>query len=313
MDLRSGPSSSSVARGLVPGAGSGSAVLRGVVPGAGSGSAVLRGVVLGAGSGSAVARRCLSSLDLSRLTRPVSLMKQAVCPSKTPVSLSSDPPQDPSSDNSLLKPQCERVAVEALQLCTLLLPPASRRRLQLLMRMTSRMSQNVDMPRLHNAIGTRTLMVHTFSGCVLASKEEGELDELLATKLVSFLMDHHQDILSVPVYLLNAVQDHLHYLRTSEVPFPGVCVEDPGAPPGEGPAALHAFCRQISSKEFEEQRVSASQQAMADLLEILLTDSRLGDRERRKKLKQFQKQYPDIYSRRLPSSDRKTKAFSIRN
>lgn len=58
----------------------------------------------------------------------------------------------------LLQPQCERVAIEALQLCTLLLPPASRRKLQLLMRMMSRISQNVDMPRLHPAIGTRTLV-----------------------------------------------------------------------------------------------------------------------------------------------------------
>lgn len=58
----------------------------------------------------------------------------------------------------LLQPQCERVAIEALQLCTLLLPPDSRRKLQLLMRMMSRISQNVDMPRLHPAIGTRTLV-----------------------------------------------------------------------------------------------------------------------------------------------------------
>ena len=58
----------------------------------------------------------------------------------------------------LLQPQLERVAVEALQLCCLLLPPGQRRKLQLLMRMMSRMSQNVDMPRLHQAIGTRTLV-----------------------------------------------------------------------------------------------------------------------------------------------------------
>lgn len=185
----------------------------------------------------------------------------------------------------LLQPQCERVAIEALQLCTLLLPPASRRKLQLLMRMMSRISQNVDMPRLHPAIGTRTLvgnktdaiwnlqtnrhicspvtlnyfqgindisslifhflfaliivfvlvfiylcpflspcffvvllqMVHTFSGCVLGSAVECDLDELLATRLVSFLMDHHQSILSVPEYLLNAINDHIQYLRRVQV------------------------------------------------------------------------------------------------
>lgn len=58
----------------------------------------------------------------------------------------------------LFRPQSECVAIEALQICTLLLPPSSRRKLQLLMRMMCRISQNVDMPRLHPAIGTRTLV-----------------------------------------------------------------------------------------------------------------------------------------------------------
>lgn len=58
----------------------------------------------------------------------------------------------------LFRSQSECVAIEALQICTLLLPPSSRRKLQLLMRMMCRISQNVDMPRLHPAIGTRTLV-----------------------------------------------------------------------------------------------------------------------------------------------------------
>lgn len=58
----------------------------------------------------------------------------------------------------LLQPHLERVAINALQLCCLLLPPSNRRKLQLLMRMISRMSQNVDMPKLHEEIGTRSLV-----------------------------------------------------------------------------------------------------------------------------------------------------------
>lgn len=60
-------------------------------------------------------------------------------------------------------------------------------------------------------------MVHTFSGCVLGSAEECDLDELLATRLVSFLMDHQQSILSVPEYLLSAITDHIQYMRTAQV------------------------------------------------------------------------------------------------
>ncbi|XP_058495158.1 DEP domain-containing protein 1A isoform X2 [Solea solea] len=230
----------------------------------------------------------------------------------------------------LIQPQCERVAIEALQLCTLLLPPASRRKLQLLMRMMSRISQNVDMPRLHPAIGTRILMVHTFSGCVLGSAEECDLDELLATRLVSFLMDHQQSILSVPEYLFSAINDHIQYLRTAQVPIESLTNLD-GDDPIYAPVPVFAFCRQISGAEFEQQKQTSSHEAMEELLEIMLTDQNISEKNRRKKLKQFQKQYPDIYSRRFPPSDRenktdnkpkikpallnikKTKAFSIRN
>ncbi|XP_069581288.1 DEP domain-containing protein 1A [Brachyistius frenatus] len=272
----------------------------------------------------AVVRRCLSSVDVSKPSRPVSLFKPPVC---LPAS-SSQPPQ-PKPEHSVLQPQCERVAIEALQLCTLLLPPAFRRKLQLLMRMMSRISQNVDMPRLHPAIGTRTLMVHTFSGCVLGSAEECDLDELLATRLVSFLMDHQQSILSVPEYLHGAISDHILYLRTAQVPVDSVSNAE-GEDPVCVPVPVYTFCQQISGAEFEQQKQASSRKAMEELLEILLTDQNMSDKDRRKKLKQFQKQYPDIYGRRFPSSDsktdsskpkikpallniKKTKAFGIRN
>ncbi|XP_056133242.1 DEP domain-containing protein 1A [Lampris incognitus] len=271
------------------------------------------------------AQRCLSSQDLSKLSRPVALFKPPVC---LPTSSSQGP--QTNSENSLLQPQCERVAIEALQLCTLLLPPTSRRKLQLLMRMMSRISQNVDMPPLHHAIGTRTLVVHTFSSCVLGSAEECDLDELLATRLVSFLMDHQQDILSVPEYLLWAITDHVQYLRTAQLPAVSGCGFG-DRDPGGIPVPIHAFCRQISSVEFEQQRVTSSQKAMEELLEILLTDQNISEKDRCKKLKQFQKQYPDIYRRRFPPADgedkqdskpkikpallnlKKTRAFSIRS
>lgn len=170
-------------------------------------------------------------------------------------------------------------------------------------------------------------MVHTFSGCVLGSAEECDLDELLATRLVSFLMDHQESILSVPEYLVSAINDQIQYLRTVQIPIDSVSNADGGAPVC-APVPIYAFCHQISSAEFEQQKQVSSQKAMEELLEILLTNQNISEKDRRKKLKQFQKQYPDIYCRRFPSSDRennkpkikppllnikKTKAFSIRN
>ncbi|XP_031430524.1 DEP domain-containing protein 1A isoform X2 [Clupea harengus] len=267
-------------------------------------------------------RRCQSSVDLFR---PPVASAAAAAVSATTVSATtavSTHTRRISPDQTLLQPQLERVAIEALQLCTLLLPPCSRRKLQLLMRMVSRMAQNVDMPRLHHAIGTRTLMVHTFSQCVLSCQEAEDLDELLASRLLSFLIDHHQEILQVPVYLQNAAKDHIAYLNKVQI----MC-------PGTGPAMpAFSFCRQISTQEFEEQRLSVSQAAIADLLESLIRDKAMSVKEKKKKLKMFQKEYPDIYTRRFPTTaseaqlfaDKpkikppmllgiKTKTFSIRN
>ncbi|XP_075037990.1 DEP domain-containing protein 1A isoform X2 [Mixophyes fleayi] len=197
----------------------------------------------------------------------------------------------------LLQPHLERVAIDALQLCCLLLPPPNRRKLQLLMRMISRMSQNVDMPRLHDAMGTRSLMIQTFSRCVLCCAEEVDLDELLATRLVSFLMDHHQDILQVPCYLQTAVQDHIQYLQRAQL-------KDPS-----DPASGFYFCKQISAQEFEEQKVVASQAAIVELLESIVKDKHLSTKDKKKKLKQFQKEYPEIYRSRFPTTESEAKLF----
>ncbi|XP_051929511.1 DEP domain-containing protein 1B-like [Hippocampus zosterae] len=269
-------------------------------------------------------RRCVSSVDVSKLPRPASLFKASLC---APTAGTQPPETKP--EHRLLRPQNERVAIEALQLCTLLLPPASRRKLQLLMRMMARISQNVDMPPLHPAIGTRTLMVHAFSSCVLGSADECDLDELLATRLVSFLMDHQQSILSVPEYLLGAINDHVRCLRAAQVPVEDAANVD-GSEPVCAPPPPYTFCRQISAAEFEHQKLSYSQKAMEDLLEMLVSDQNMTEKDRCKRLKQFQKQYPDIYSRRYPAAEkagktdnkpkmkaplliRRTKAFGIRS
>ncbi|XP_003411185.1 DEP domain-containing protein 1A isoform X1 [Loxodonta africana] len=202
---------------------------------------------------------------------------------------------------SLLQPHLEKVAIDALQLCCLLLPPPNRRKLQLLMRMISRMSQNVDMPKLHDAMGTRSLMIHTFSRCVLCCAEEVDLDELLAARLVSFLMDHHQEILQVPSYLQTAVEKQLDYLRKGHIKIPGDGLI--------APLPTYSYCKQISTKEFDEQKISVSQAAIAELLENIIKNKSLPLKEKRKKLKQFQKEYPLIYQTRFPTTESEAALF----
>lgn len=52
---------------------------------------------------------------------------------------------------------------------------------------------------------------------MLCCAEVVDLDELLSTRLVSFLMDHQQEIFKVPTYLQVAVQDHLEYMKVAQV------------------------------------------------------------------------------------------------
>lgn len=167
-------------------------------------------------------------------------------------------------------------------------------------------------------------MVHTFSGCILGSAVECDLDELLATRLVSFLLDHQERILSVPEYLLSAINNHIQYLRAVQVGVlhPGAFgeladhgdggkmlrwphiqlwtgsphqipvngeVDRDGGDSATVPVSIHTFCHQISGAEFEQQKLASSQKAMEELLEMLLTDQNLSEKERRKKLKQVEK------------------------
>lgn len=60
-------------------------------------------------------------------------------------------------------------------------------------------------------------MVQTFSRCILGSAEEVDLDELLATKLVTFMIDNHDSVLQVPSNLRRSVEEHLCHLRRAQV------------------------------------------------------------------------------------------------
>ncbi|MBN3316569.1 DEP1B protein, partial [Atractosteus spatula] len=197
--------------------------------------------------------------------------------------------------------QKQQVATEALQVCCLLLPPENRRKLQLLMRLMARILQNTKIPPLNNAIGTRTLVVQTFSRCILCSADEVDLDELLATKLVTFMMDHYEDILKVPSRLQKSVEEHLSQLQRVQIKYAGA--------DADASFVSHSYCKQISKEEFEEQRANSTRAPMAELLEGIIKDTELSVKDKKKKLKQFQKSYPDIYKMRFPTVESEAALF----
>ncbi|XP_040118503.1 DEP domain-containing protein 1B [Oryx dammah] len=197
--------------------------------------------------------------------------------------------------------QKEKMAIEAFQICCLLLPPENRRKLQLLMRMMARICLNKEMPPLCDGFGTRTLMVQTFSHCILCSKDEVDLDDLLAARLVTFLMDNYQEILKVPLALQTSIEERVAHLRRVQIKYPGADMDITLSAP--------SFCRQISPEEFEYQRAYGSQEPLAALLEEVITDAKLSSKEKKKKLKQFQKSYPEVYQERFPTPESEALLF----
>ncbi|XP_067171497.1 DEP domain-containing protein 1B isoform X2 [Apteryx mantelli] len=178
----------------------------------------------------------------------------------------------------LLQKHCK--VVEALQTSCLLLPPENRKKLQL-------------------------LMVQAFSRCILCSKDEMDLDELLAAKLVSFLMDNYQEILNIPSSLKASIEEHVVHLQRVQIKYAGADTDATFPAP--------SFCHQISTDEFESQRVNVSQEPLAALLEEIAMNKEISAKDKKKKLKQFQKSYPEVYRIRFPTPEAEAVLFPEKN
>ncbi|XP_039400535.1 DEP domain-containing protein 1B isoform X1 [Mauremys reevesii] len=201
--------------------------------------------------------------------------------------------------------QKNKKAIEALRVSCLLLPPENRKKLQLLMKMMARISLNKDLPPLCDTAGTRTLMVQAFSHCILCSRDEVDLDELLAAKLVTFLMDNCQEILNVPSSLQTVIEEHVVHLRRVQIKYADTDTDTTLPAP--------SFCRQISTDEFEYQRVNGSQEPLAALLEEITMNKEISVKDKKKKLKQFQKSYPEVYKERFPTPESEAVLFPEKN
>nr|KAG5711751.1 hypothetical protein BaRGS_023515 [Batillaria attramentaria] len=185
---------------------------------------------------------------------------------------------------------CEERATRALQVVFLFLPPASRRKLHFLLKLLSKMAANPFLT-LDPSQSTRSLVLGTFQRAVLQSGENAELDEVLVLQLMSFLMDHHMDILAVPIDMKEAVEDRLKALEKPQIVYTPRDTE------------TLRFCQPMSVQQYEATTQDHSHKALADLLDNIVRDQNMREKDRHRRLKQFQKTYPQIYKKRFPSAD----------
>ncbi|KAL4236703.1 DEP domain-containing protein [Mactra antiquata] len=206
--------------------------------------------------------RSLSMSDLAMAPPPVENELQKQCKGNV---------QD-SKDSVCMDDSTDRI-IKALQLVCLLLPPANRRRLHLLLRLMNKMSTNQKLC-LDRTQSSRTLLLETFYRAVLCCQDESDMDDLLVIQLVAFLMDHYTEIFAVPDDLKTNVELHIAKLQRTKIRYSA-----------DDTSTLH-YCKQISLDEYENQRMTSSQQALASLLEEIVNDESMNLKERKKRLKQ---------------------------
>ncbi|XP_050400821.1 DEP domain-containing protein 1B isoform X4 [Patella vulgata] len=209
--------------------------------------------------------------------------------------------EDEPAENGKQKSDCESLSAEdcakkALQLVCLLLPPANRRKLQLLLKLMYKMTINQDL-NLDPSQSTRSLVLETFYKCILSCPDENEMDHVLVIQLVSFLMDHHTEVFSVPTELKLSVEDRLTTLQKPQIKY---------SP--DDPLSLR-YCRQVAVSTFESDKQSNSQKALTILLEEIINDTNMADKDKKKRLKMFQKTYPEIYTKRFPTAESAAEVF----
>jgi len=181
-------------------------------------------------------------------------------------------------------------ALASLQLLALLLPPASRRKLQLLLKFILKISLNPELT-LDKEQSNASLCLATFLPVVLMPRDPTYPHRDLARPILQFFLDHYEDVWSPPQCLRKEVEEEVYKslvnkrLAAGEDPYPVT------------------FCEQVTRDQYQTQSQFGSQSALWDLLEAILTDTKMTDKQKRKKLSKFKEGYPDMWRRRFPSPE----------
>ncbi|XP_071837194.1 DEP domain-containing protein 1A-like isoform X1 [Apostichopus japonicus] len=196
----------------------------------------------------------------------------------------------PSLQLEANKSYCE----EAMRLALLLLPPPNRRKLHLLFKMMSKVERNEEL-QLYPQESKRDLLLHTFTRCILRTESEVDFDEAYANRIVSYLLDNFNTILASSAALTADVSERVNLEQGSQY----------NAKAGSSVV----YCKQITKEEYQNDIQTTSQKAMSDLLETIIADKNMEVKEKKKRLKVFQKAYPEIYKKRLPTAASEAELF----
>jgi len=162
-----------------------------------------------------------------------------------------------------------------------------------------------------------------------------EFDELLALRIVTFMVDNYADIfdISEEAELVRQVEEIISEEQVTKVPIKAA-TPPPSAPLGSSNTSSSSlkknkkgsksklkqytpenkenenvqlqYCSRISINEYEDQRLlgaGGTSKSLRDLLDSIVLDEKIDNEFRRKKLIQFKKEYPHIFYERYGDSE----------
>ncbi|XP_030844492.1 DEP domain-containing protein 7 [Strongylocentrotus purpuratus] len=167
-------------------------------------------------------------------------------------------------------------AIELTQLCLLLLPGATRLRLRALLRFMGEAGKKSSI-RLAYQVDNRTNVCNTLQEAIISSPL---LSAVQAKNLVSFFLDTQNKIFKVPEAVLQAVTTRVAQAKQ-----------------GEQDHCRVVFCQMVTTEQFEVEDQYYTKEALRNLMNTIIDNTKLSLKEKKQKLKMLQKAHPDIYNK----------------
>ncbi|CAK8673907.1 unnamed protein product [Clavelina lepadiformis] len=187
---------------------------------------------------------------------------------------------------------------EGFQLCLLLIPAENRRRLHLLLHLMSKMATNPRLIAFDKNKSTRNLLIDKFATCIIrASNEDKIASQCLSERVTRFLLDHASVVMMPPEKLRKEVEKRKQQALNEKDKVISTCDE-----PEHLLKRQYTFCKQVSNEEYDNHCGVTLNNALTGLLHDIVKNENLSEKEKKKKLKQFQKLYPDIYREHFASN-----------
>ncbi|XP_042905382.1 DEP domain-containing protein 1A isoform X1 [Parasteatoda tepidariorum] len=169
----------------------------------------------------------------------------------------------------------------SFQLILLFLPSANRRQLHLLLRLINKILKNGQFVVGSN-VNMREYLIETFLPAIVQSDD---VPVLCLYQMVAFLLDYCEIVFQPPPGLK---EEAIEICKQSSIRF---SMDD---------TCFLTYCEMVSKQQYEEQKKTTSMAALRDLLNNIMSDGKLSERERKRKLKQFKNSHPDIYMLQFP-------------